>query len=228
MSKNTAIGFVVGLLTGAAGGSVATYYIYKRFRDEDEEIREEDMRIYYEEREKRKLEEKGKVKSEKLPEETNDQNSTVSEDREKINSNEGVKKYHHDNGLESAYGSARIFGEDAKPIKKKESKLINEISEQEFLNNENGYQKQTVDIFMSDDDETPEIFGIWAYETDNEEPVDKRFGKTTSELIGNRTYDELASYCDDEEGLGQLYLKNDELKIDFEFIIHLDKEEVSE
>ena len=90
------------------------------------------------------------------------------------------------------------------------------------MNAENGYQKQTVDVFMSDDDDEPEIVGIWAYETDNEETVDKRFGKSIEQLLNWRTYDELSTYCDEDTGLGQLYLKNDELMIDFEFIIHDD------
>ena len=220
---NKTVSFVLGLLTGAAGGSVATYYIYKNIRDKEQAEDEADMEEYFRSR---------YCKPEKLPEEKIEENVPVpqsnDEDREKINSNEGVKKYHHDNGLESAYGSARIFGNDAKPIKKEKKSVIHEISEQEFLNAENGYQKQTVDVFMSNDDEEPEIYGIWAYETDNEEPVDKKFGKSTSELLDGRTYEDLLKYCigvnsdgtEVEETVGALYLKNDDLKTDFEFVIH--------
>lgn len=224
MSKTVA--YLLGVLTGAAGGSVATYYIYKNIRDEEQAQDEADMEDYYKSRYCKPVE---KTESENLPEEKIEQNSVDAEDdREKIRSNEGVKKYHHDNGLESAYGSARIFGEDAKPVVKKEKKVIREISEQEFLNAENGYQKQTVDVFMSNDDEEPEIYGIWAYETDNEEPVDKKFGKSTSELLDGRTYEDLLRYCIDvnsegneiENTIGALYLKNDDLKINFEFVIH--------
>lgn len=219
---NKTVSFILGTLLGAAGGSAATYFLVKNHfeTERDEEIA--DMEEYYEERYQKKLDELSHPKKtiKTVPDEVEGTDKNLRED-EKVTNNEGVKKYHHDNGLESAYGAARIFGEDAKP-KKKESKLINEISEQEFLNTENGYTKQTVDIFMSNDDEEPEIVGIWAYETDNEEPVDKRFGKSVEDLLGGRTYDELSEYVDDEEGLGQLYLKNDELMIDFEFIIHSD------
>lgn len=220
---NKTVSFILGTIIGAAGGSTATYFIYKSIRDADEAEREQDMADYYEKRCEHKIQEAlNKPKTIKtIPDEIKE--SDERED-EKITNNEGVKKYHHDNGLESAYGSARVFGNDAKP-KKKESKLINEVSEQEFLNAENGYQKQTVDVFISDTDDEPEIVGIWAYETDNEETVDKRFGKSIDQLLNGRTYDELSDYCDEEEGLGQLYLKNDELMIDFEFIIHEDQEE---
>ena len=223
---NRTAAFIIGLLTGAAGGSVATYYIFKSKFEEDKDVEMQEMEEYYEQRLKKRLEKivHSKPVSEKLPEAENGPKSE--RDDEKVANNKGVKKYHHDNGLESAYGSARIFGEDAKPKKRKESKLINEISEQEFLNNENGYTKQTVDVFMSNDDDTPEIFGIWAYETDNEEPVDKRFGKSTSELLGGRSYEELCTYCGDD-GIGQLYLKNDEIMTDFEFVLHKEVTEES-
>ena len=78
------------------------------------------------------------------------------------------------------------------------------------------------------DDEEPEIVGIWAQDTDNEEFVEKRFGKSISELLDGRTYDKLIDYCHDvtpdgeemDDGIGVLYLKNDDMKTDFEFILH--------
>ena len=216
---NKTIIYILGTIIGAAGGSATTYYLLKNRFEYDEDVRLADMEEYFEERERKKIEklQRSKPISEKMPDVENEEKSD--RDDEKITNNKGVKKYHHDNGLESAYGSARIFGNDAKPKKEKESKLINEISEQEFLNNENGYTKQTVDIFMSNDDDEPEIVGLWAYDTDNEETVDKRFGKSTEYLLGKRTYDELCTYCGDD-GIGQLYLKNEELMTDFEFVIH--------
>lgn len=217
--NKTAI-FILGVVLGGAAGAAATYYISKnKFEsDKDEEIAE--MEEYYEERYQKKLNSLNHPKTIKtVPDEVEGTDKDLRED-EKVTNNEGVKKYHHDNGLESAYGSTRIFGEDAKPKVKKESKLINEISEQEFLNAENGYDKQTVDVFVSMDDEEPEIVGIWAYETDNEEPVDKRFNKSIEQLLNGRTYDDLCAYVEEGEDIGQLYLKNDELKIDFEFVVH--------
>ena len=217
---NKTVAFILGVVLGGAAGAAATYYISKdKFEsDKDEELAE--MEEYYEERYKKKLNSLNHPKTIKtVPDEVEGTDKDLRED-EKVASNKGVKKYHHDNGLESAYGAARIFGEDAKPKKKKESKLINEISEQEFLNAENGYDKHTVDVFISNEDEEPEIVGIWAYETDNEEAVDKRFGKSIEQLLNGRTYDDLCAYIEDGEDIGQLYLKNDELMIDFEFVVH--------
>ena len=221
---NKSIVFILGTAFGAIAGSISTYYIVRDIKEKEKDEELNDMDDYYQ----------AKIQLLKNP--TKDEHIEISQDktndsdREKINSNEGVKKYHHDNGLESAYGAARIFGEDAKPVKKEKKSVIHEISEQEFLNVENGYTKQTVDIFMSNDDEEPEIIGIWAYNTDNEETVDKRFGKPTNELLNGRSYDDLLKYCVDvsddgdevEESIGTLYLKNEELKTDFEFVIHND------
>lgn len=221
MNKTTT--FILGLLTGAAGGAAATYFLVKEKFEEDRDLEIADMEDYFEERFQEKVR-KLKAKSKKSAEEKIEEKPEFRED-EKIANNEGVKKYHHNEGLSSAYGAKRIFGEDAKP-KKESKKVIREISEQEFMNAENGYEKQTVDVWMSNDDEEPEIVGLWAYNTDNEEDVKTRFKKPILDLLDGRTYEELANYCheggDDEEddGIGVLYLKNDDLHIDFEFVLH--------
>lgn len=214
MSKKSILGFVIGLVTGAAGGSAATYFILKdkMEREKDEEI--EEIEAYEKERfENRLARFKEKISnSKKMPDKEIDEMPVDRED-EVIANNKGVKKYHQET-VESAYGSKRIFGDDVKPVKK--SKKIKEVNEEEFMNMENGYEKQTVDILLGDD---ADIVGFWAYETDNEEFVEKRFGKPLNELLDGRTYDDLMKYCEDD-GLGTLYLKNDDLKIDFEFVIH--------
>ena len=226
--NNKLLYFGLGALFGAAGGSIATYFIVKEkiaaeAADEIEAYAEHcEARI---ERIKNKMVDKvfGAPKEEKKEvKETED---------EKIENNKGVKKYHHYDGLVSKYGENHIFenkqsDEERAEIKKqiKDSKLINDIDEDEFMNNENGYEKQTIDVFLGDDEY---MCGIWGYQTDNEDDVDRKWGKPLEELIGTaHTYDELLSYCDkSDDGIGLAWVKNDEMKIDFELVIHDNRED---
>lgn len=227
--NNKVLYFVFGLLTGGAAGSAATYFLVKeKFALENEE----DMENYSEhceERIERYKEEIEDLKS-KLGV-IKDPVGKVADDPEeaKIARNEGVKKYHHDNGLGSKYGENRVFEkiEDRPKEEKKEikdSKLISDIDEDEFMNQENGYEKQTIDVFLGDDQY---MCGVWGYQTDNEDDVDRKWGKELPELIGTaHTYDELLSYCkDSEDGIGLAFVRNDEMMIDFELVIHDNRED---
>lgn len=226
--KQKIIYFALGLLVGAAGGATATYFVTKEMfaMQAAEEI--EAYSEHCEERiEKIRLAHKAFHELEEMKEE---QRSNDPEE-EKIAHNEGVKKYHHDNGLNSKYGENNIFeraqsDKEREEIKQqiKDSKIINDIDEDEFMNEENGYEKQTIDVFLGDD---KYMCGVWGYQTDNEDDVDRKWGKELPELIGeSHTYDELLSYCEGkEDGIGLVWVKNDEMKIDFELVIHDEREE---
>ena len=223
----------LGTILGAASGSVATYFIVK---EKFALANEEDMENYSNHCETRieKLKEEIKDLKNKLGvvKETPDQAPILNDpEEEKINHNEGVKKYHHNDGLNSKYGENRVF--DKQPMtsnyvekKEKDSKLINDIDEEEFMNQENGYEKQTIDVFLGDD---KYMCGVWGYQTDNEDDVDRKWGKPLEDLIGqSHTYDELLSYCKEDDGIGLVWVKNDEMKIDFELIIHDSREDDKE
>ena len=219
--------FAIGIITGAAGGSITTYFLVKeKFAAENDE----DMENYAEHCEERI----GKYKNEIA--ELKEQLGVIKEgpgqspilhdpDEEKIASNEGVKKYHHDNGLSSKYGDNHVFEKIAdKPEEEKDSKLINDIDEDEFMNQENDYEKQTIDVFLGDD---KYMCGVWGYGTDNEDDADRKWGKELPQLIGeSHTYEELLTYCEkSEDGIGLAFVRNDEMMIDFELVIHDDRED---
>ena len=210
---NKGIIFAFGVVAGAAGGSAATYYILKEKFQAEKDQEMEEMENYFEDRFQKRVKKLGLVKKKKkTPEE-------VRED-EVIASNKGVKKYHHQEDSISEYGAEnKLF---AKPKKEKESKLMVEINEEEFLKPDEKYEKQTIDVWLGDD---KDIVGIWAQGTDNEEWVEKRFGKPLPELIGKADYDYLLSYCDPNEDVGIAYVRNEEILTDFEVVIHDGRED---
>ena len=207
----------IGLVTGGAAGSAATYFLLKEKFAAEAEDEIEAYAEHCEERiERIRSEHKSFTKKEEEP-------KTLDPEEEKIAHNEGVKKYHHDNGLASKYGDHNIFKTKVKE-KPKDNKLISEIDEDEFMNQENGYEKQVLDVFLGDD---KYMCGIWGYGTDNEDDADRKWGKELPELIGeSHTYDELLSTTiGSEDGIGSMYVRNDELMIDFELIIHDSRED---
>lgn len=224
MKKNI-LYFALGLVTGAGAGATASYFITKNILDARHE---EDLEAYAEhceERITRYKEENDELKKHLGVIKDPTIKPARDPEEEKIARNEGVKKYHHDNGLASKYGENHVFEKIVdKPEKEKDSKLINDIDEDEFMNQENGYEKQTIDVFLGDD---KYMCGVWGYGTDNEDDVDRKWGKPLEDLIGrSHTYEELLSYCDKhEDGIGLAFVKNDELMIDFELVIHDNRED---
>lgn len=225
MKTNNILYFGLGTLFGAAGGAVATYYIIKEKIAAEAEDEIEAYASHCEER-IAKIRESHKtiINKEEIAE--NLVEAVMDPEEEKIAHNEGVKKYHHDNGLASKYGEHNIFEKVPEEIKK-DSKLINDIDEEEFMNEENGYEKQTIDVFLGDD---KYMCGVWGYQTDNEDDVDRKWGKPLEDLIGrSHTYDELLSYCDkNDDGIGLAWVRNDEMKIDFELVLHDNREDDKE
>ena len=220
MKKNI-LYFALGLMTGAGAGATATYFITKNILDTRHE---EDLEAYADHCEERIARIRTDHKTIETEQESEIPRSNDPEE-EKIARNEGVKKYHHDNGLASKYGENHVFEKVTdKPEKEKDSKLISDIDEDEFMNQENGYEKQTIDVFLGDD---KYMCGVWGYGTDNEDDVDRKWGKPLEDLIGrSHTYEELLTYCNkNEDGIGLAFVKNDELKIDFELVIHDDRED---
>lgn len=225
MNNKSILYFALGLLTGAAAGGTATYFLTK---DKIQADAEEDMENYADHCDARieKYKEEIKDLKEKLGLIKDPTVKPASDpEEEKIAHNEGVKKYHHDNGLSSKYGDNHVFEKIAdKPEEEKDSKLINDIDEDEFMNQENGYEKQTIDVFLGDD---KYMCGVWGYGTDNEDDADRKWGKELPQLIGeSHTYEELLTYCENsEDGIGVAYVRNDEMMIDFELVIHDDRED---
>ena len=220
MKKNI-LYFALGLMTGASAGATATYFVVKnKFAAEAEE----EIEAYADHCEERIARIRADHKTIETEQESEIPRSNDPEE-EKIARNEGVKKYHHDNGLASKYGENHVFEKITdKPEKEKDSKLINDIDEDEFMNQENGYEKQTIDVFLGDD---KYMCGVWGYGTDNEDDVDRKWGKPLEDLIGrSHTYEELLTYCSKhEDGIGLTFIRNDELMIDFELVIHDDRED---
>ena len=184
--------FILGTVTGASAGATATYFVLKeKFAAEAED----EIEAYAEHCEERIARIRADHKAIEKKDEPVERHSNDPEE-EKIERNEGVKKYHHNNGLSSKYGDHNIFTneqseKEREEIKKqiKDSKLINDIDEDDYMNQENGYDKQTIDVFLGDDEY---MCGVWGYGTDNEDDVDRKWGKSLQELIGTaHTYEEL-------------------------------------
>lgn len=221
---NKGIIFALGALIGAAGGSVGTYFIVKgRFEAERDEAIEE-----YAEHAERRLEafrERFEGDSEAEREENDPEvmdETDEDPDERKINNNEGVKKYHHYDGDQlPEYASKRIFKKyEEKPVKK-ESKLVNEISAEEFEQENEDYTKQTLDILLRLDDSYE---ALWGYQTDNQTTCRAKFGKDLEEMFGTEIIEQLLDATPADEGIGILYFRNDELMTDFELVLHSDEE----
>ena len=223
--KKSILYFGLGFLTGGAAGAIGAYFGTKAYLDAKHE---EDLESYAEHCEERVEKIRNERRGNILEEAREAMTRTNNPEEEKIENNAGVKRYHHATGLDSGYGANNVFGKVSDAVEEaKDSKLINDIDEDEFMNQENGYEKQTLDIFLGDD---RDIFGVWGYGTDNEDDADRKWGKPTSELIGTaHTYDELlATTKESEDGIGILYVRNDELKIDFELVVHDNREDDNE
>ena len=226
---NKGVIFGLGVLVGAAGGSVTTYFLTK---EKIEAEASDEIEAYAEHCEERIA----KLRTKYLNEHKKavfKNGGELDPEEEKIESNEGVKKYHHNDGISSKYGDNNIF-EKAQSLKERaeikkenetqaeDSKLINEITEDEFLNEDDVYEKYTVDVLLGDD---KDIVGIWGYGTDNETFADQKFGMPIEELLNGMPYEELLTYAENPDGVGALYLRNDELNTDFEFLIKDQREE---
>ena len=226
--NNKILYLAIGVVLGAAGGSAAIYFLVK---EKIAAEAEEEIEAYANHCEERI--ERVRASHNATKEENNRNEKVLDPEEEKIAHNEGVKKYHHNDGISSKYGENRIFGD--KPLKpmisnyeeKKDSKLINDIDEDEFMDQENGYEKQTLDVFLGDD---KYMCGVWGYGTDNEDDADRKWGKELPELIGTaHTYDELlATTKEADDGIGLLFVRNEEMKIDFELVIHDSREDDKE
>ena len=218
---NKTLIFILGLLTGAAAGSTATYFLTKNSIEERAAEEIEEYAEHCEERLKKYAHNYVEINNEETEEE-----SQESEEPEDVRNNEGVKKYHHYN--EPAFGSDsnRVF-KDAKEEKAvtKEEVLqkwkdeedalgVSEIDSEEFYELEAGedFESYSIDYFF------PEETAFWAYGTDTEVSVDEKFGKPLSELIGN-AHRWLIDYTD-ESGIGSAYFKNESLMAIFEITIH--------
>ena len=225
MNKGIIFGF--GTLFGAGVGSVTTYFLTKEYFKQQaaeeieayaEHAEERIERIRLEHEDEKTMKEMVEDVEEKL---TNDPEEDV------INHNEGVKKYHHNNGISSKYGENNVFSTSTpQPKKEKEvKKQIEDIDEDEFMNEANGdYAKETIDVLLGDDQD---VVGFWGYQTDNEDFVERIFKMDLKDLVGldKEDYDYMLNETDNDEGIGTLYIRNNSIMKDFEVIIHDEREE---
>lgn len=230
---NKLLYFVSGLVLGAAGGTAVTYYVVNAKRDEE-------LEEYSEHCEERIEKYRKKYSSEELVDKIDEalgQKLTNDPEEEKIINNEGVKKYHVRPTSESKYGENRVFttnqsDKERKAVKKeidksveeKDRKLIEDIDEDTYLNDFEPYTRHTIDVLLGDD---ADIVGFWGYQTDNEMFVEDKYGKDLKELVGisKSDYDYLLGQVDDEDGVGHIYIRNNEIMVDFEVVIRDMREE---
>ena len=225
---NKSLCFVLGTLFGAGAGSAATYILTKRIV---EDRAAEEIEDYADHRNKREYALKEEISDLKrqlgvinekelqphVAEPTDDEDS-------RINSNEGVKKYHHYEGSDlPEYASKRIFKKTTKEeeMAKKEVKHVSEITEAQFMDSD--YEKQTIDVLFHYNDGKGKIDEIWGYQTDNETTCQDRFGKGLIDLIGIDGEDML-DWVEVDEGTAVKYFFNDDMKTGFEVVIHCDPE----
>ena len=215
---NKALYLAIGSVLGAAAGSITTYFVVKgRFEAERDEAIEEyaehaESRI---EAIKERYEDNvvGNLDSEEEEIDDPDQD-------EKINNNEGVKKYHHYDGQElPEYASKRIFKKTTKEeeMAKKEVNYIQELKEIDYLDSD--MEKQTIDVLFHYEGDVVEE--LWGYQTDNQTTCQAKFGKGLIDLIGIDGEDML-DWVEPDEGTAVRYFRNSELGIDFEIVIHCD------
>lgn len=223
MNKGIIFGF--GTLFGAGIGSIATYFLTKEYFEQQAA---EEIEAYAEHAEERieriRLEHEGEKKMREMVEDA-EEKLTNDPEEDVINHNEGVKKYHHNNGISSKYGENNVFS-TPQPKKEKEVKpLIEDIDEDTFMDEDHDkYDKETIDVLLGDDQD---VIGFWGYQTDNEDFVERIFGRDLKDLVGldKEDYDYMLNETDNEEGIGTLYIRNNSIMKDFEVIIHDERED---
>ena len=221
---NKALTFFAGLLVGGAAGAGATYYILhdKLVADAQDEIER-----YAEHCEERIASIRAKYAGEQpdtAPVEEEDEVDPDDRDEALIRRNEGVKKYHHQDEYIGNYGANQVFEEKKvteleKNLKEmdvngvKDDPLIEEIDEDTYNEESDQYSKEVIDFVYPDEK------AYWGYGTDNEMTVDQKFGMNIFELIG-QTSRWLMDYVNEEEGYGEVYIRNGRLMKDFYVVIH--------
>ena len=222
---NKPLVFVLGLLTGVAAGSGATYYILhdRLVADAQDEIER-----YAEHCEERIASIRAKYagnQPDTEAEELTDDEDLDNRDDALIRRNEGVKKYHHQEEYIGNANANTIFAKEEKEVTdlEKEVKdvkgveddpMIEEINEEIYLEDDGEYEKELIDFVY------PEEKGYWGYGTDNELEVQQKFGgKGMFALIGQSSR-WLMDYFDENLGIGEAYFRNKHLMTDFHVVIH--------
>lgn len=210
---NKAVYFVLGTVLGAAGGSAATYFITKARLEELAADEIDEYAQHCEDRIER-------IREEYQDKLVGDLEPPATTPEEEIDSNEGVKKYHHNVEDLPEYASKRVFKKTTKEeeMATKKIKNIKEITEEEFLDSDR--EKQTIDVLFRSDDTVDEI---WGYQTDNQTTAEARFGKKLIDLIGIDGED-LLDWVEADEGTAVKYFSNMDLNTLFEIVVHCDPE----
>lgn len=213
---NKGLVFVLGILAGAAGGSVATYFITK---DHFEQKAAEEIEAYAEHAEERLQNYISSHYEEDLddldsPEPAIKSTNVPVKDEDVISHNPGVKKYHHYNGgFEETAKEETDVTEGQKDILQRPE--LEDVPGVEELDSE--------EFDLLDDDEYTRVYLQYNANTDelttnDGEIAEEAYAKTRSELIGNM-WRWATDYAEKEE---DLYVKNDNLKIAFEVGIMFD------
>lgn len=230
---NKALIFFAGLLVGGAAGASATYLILhdRLVADAQDEIDR-----YAEHCEERIASIRAKYAGEQpdtAPVEDEDEEDPDDRDEALIRRNKGVKLYHHTSEYMGSNDTVNSIFEKDKVEEKKEvneelkkeidagvEKLlaetphISEITQEEY-DNDGEYEKESIEYFFDGDSDR----AYWGYGTDNQTTVEARFGNPLSALIGASSR-WLNDYADKESGYGEAYFRNEEMKTDFEIVIH--------
>jgi len=236
---NKGVIFAIGAFVGAAAGSVATYFVVRdKFEQEAADIIDE-----YAERCQDRIEKVMNAYDQKMNSSDDEKEEEASDEdvphiENELDKYEGVKKYHHYSGGFDAMSttSSKVFdkkkGNDMTEGQKDLEKYpkiddmpnyIEEIDEDEFLNThyapdgKTEFDKVTLDY----DYNTDRL--LYAANSDSPILAEEKYGCLRSEIIGN-IWKFAPDFIDDEEnGTGAAYVRNNNINIDFEMIVHYDK-----
>lgn len=223
--------FLLGVLTGGAAGSVASYFLTRNhIIDQTNDILDQ-----YAEDCKKKIQEIEGYYENALGEvdglDGDDSDSSNQGLDPEVANNDGVKKYHHYSGGFGEDSAQKVFAnmgksEEDEKVTEGEKALvadktlddvfgIDEITEDDFLNDEE-YDPVTLDYNYNLD----KLY--WGYGTDNEIEAEAHYGKSREELIG-KIWRWAPDYIKDpDEQAGAAYVRNSNLGIIFEVIVHYD------
>lgn len=221
MNKSTIA--AIGFLAGVTAGAVGSYFITKKVTEDRYEDYIEELTDHFREKMKSQIEEKDEDAEESEEEESDPE-------QDKIDNNKGVKTYHRPvmKDLENTYN--KVVDEIKEGHKMTETERVAElnpttdpipgiveISDQDYMVDQ-GYAKKSLNYFCEDDKLRLEnedgtigddayIYFRQEYRADSYEDVIGKYLRWAPD------------YIPEDEDHGYLYVRNENLKIDFEITI---------
>ena len=208
---NKGIIFGIGFIVGAISGGVGTYFIYKdKLANEAADIIDQ-----YAEHCDEKI--RALLDNDEEEEETEDVSDESNIDQD-IQNNEGVKKYHKDLKLstENPYKEEvnKVTEGEKALAEEKAGKIIKnkpyQIDEEQFIKEAQSYDKVTLEYFCGNDT---------LIVSDNEEIAEVAYNVGREELIGE-VWRLGQDYIPEGKEDGVVYVRNDNMSIDFEVIVY--------